>query len=107
MLYKFKSKAAGDVIMLAPQGKLAVEAMGKAAGQPGIVRAADLAAALAGLQAAAAKEAADRARITQEAAAKGEPKPLFDPITLAARFKPLMDHIQRAQREEADVTWGA
>ncbi len=33
MLYKFKSKAAGDVIMLEPNGRRVLEIIGKDAGQ--------------------------------------------------------------------------
>jgi Domain of unknown function (DUF1840) len=103
MLYKFKSKAAGDVIMLAPQGQRVMEAWGKVVGAPGIVRAADLPAAIA--EAAASAEIAERERVTQEALTKGEPKPLFDPLTLAVRFSPLIDHMKRAIQEQADLTW--
>ena len=37
MLYKFKSRATADVIMLEPNGRQLVQILGKAPGQPGIV----------------------------------------------------------------------
>ncbi len=37
MLYKFKSKAAGDVIMLEPTGRQIVGILGKSPGPQGII----------------------------------------------------------------------
>lgn len=37
MLYKFKSKAAGDLIMLEPNGRRVLEIIGKDAGPKGII----------------------------------------------------------------------
>ena len=42
MLYKFKSKAAGDVIMTGPIGDAVLRTMGKEAGAKGIVLPADM-----------------------------------------------------------------
>ncbi|HYF41680.1 MAG TPA: DUF1840 family protein, partial [Ramlibacter sp.] len=38
MLYKFKSKAAGDLIMLEPNGRRVLEIIGKDAGPKGIIQ---------------------------------------------------------------------
>ena len=37
MLYRFKSKAAGDVVMLEPNGKQVLEILGKDPAHPGII----------------------------------------------------------------------
>ena len=60
MIYKFKSKAAGDLIMLEPQGRRLLDIIGKDAGPKGIITAAQLAAAIAALEAAVAQDEAQR-----------------------------------------------
>ena len=49
MLYKFKSKAAGDVIMLEGNGRRVLEIMGKAPGPQGIILPVQMAAGIAAL----------------------------------------------------------
>ncbi|MDP3309775.1 MAG: DUF1840 domain-containing protein, partial [Polaromonas sp.] len=56
MLYKFKSKAAGDVIMLEANGRRVLEIIGKDAGAKGIILPEQMPAAIAALQAAIALE---------------------------------------------------
>eukprot|EP01034_Spumella_vulgaris_P028059 gene28059-34856_t len=52
MLYKFKSRAAADLILLEPQGRQILQIIGKAPAPNGIVTAAQIPAALAALEAA-------------------------------------------------------
>ncbi len=47
MLYKFKSKATGDVIMLGPNGDALLRALGRTPAPKGIVEPADMPAAIA------------------------------------------------------------
>jgi len=56
MLYKFKSRAAADLILLEPQGRQILEIIGKTPGPTGIVTAAQIPAALAALEAAVARD---------------------------------------------------
>ena len=56
MLYKFKSKTAGDVIMLQANGQKVLEVIGKDAGPTGIILAAEMPAAVKALQDAIALE---------------------------------------------------
>jgi len=58
MLYKFKSRAAADLILLEPQGRQILEIIGKTPGPTGIVTAAQIPAALAALEAAVARDEA-------------------------------------------------
>ena len=67
MLYKFKSRAAADLILLEPQGRQILEIIGKTPGPTGIVTAAQIPAALAALEAAVARDEA-RLRAAQVAA---------------------------------------
>ena len=55
MIYKFKSKAAGDVIMLGPNGDQMLRLLGREPAAKGIIEVADMAAAIAALQEAAAQ----------------------------------------------------
>ena len=54
MLYKFKSKAAADLIMLEPHGRQILEIIGKTPGNNGIVTAAQIPGAISALEAAVA-----------------------------------------------------
>jgi hypothetical protein len=52
MLYKFKSRATADVIMLEPNGRQLVQIMGKEPGTSGIVTAQQIPGAIAAIEAA-------------------------------------------------------
>ena len=56
MLYKFKSKNAGDVIMLEANGRKILEIIGKDAGAKGIILAEQMPGAIAAIAAAIAHE---------------------------------------------------
>ena len=60
MLYKFKSKAAGDLILLEPQGKQFLQLIGKTVQAKGIIEPGDMPAAIAALQAAIAQQEAEQ-----------------------------------------------
>jgi hypothetical protein len=110
MLYKFKSKVTGDVIMLQPNGKRLLEIIGKStpndAGDKGIILALEMTAALAALQAAIThEEAAQQAAIAQ-ALADHAPPPRFEAVSLRQRALPLMDMLRRCAREDEAIVWG-
>jgi len=106
MLYKFKSKAAGDLIMLEPNGRRVLEAIGKDAGPKGIIQAGEMSGAIARLEAAIAQEEADQKAAADEAKAKGEVAPRGDSVSLRQRAMPFIDMLRRAEKEQADVVWG-
>lgn len=103
VIYKFKSKAAGDVIMLGPNGDRVLGLIGKPTGGPGILEPQDMPAAVAALQAAI--EADDAVR----AAAVDEQDPATRPegISLRQRAWPLVEMIRRAQAADEPIVWGA
>ena len=112
MLYKFKSKATGDLIMLEPQGKQILRLIGKDPGAKGIILPSEMNAAIAALQAAVAQE-----ELAHQELAKAEPQPT-DPqgarpsvegprsISLKQRVVPFIDMLRRAQAEDKEVVWG-
>ena len=113
MLYKFKSKATGDLIMLEPQGRQILKLIGKEACPQGIILPAEMLSAITALQEAvvreeaaiqAAREAAQVATNDEQVkqasvdAAKG--------VTLKQRVVPFIDMLRRAHAEDKDVVWG-
>ena len=110
MLYKFKSKATGDVIMLQPNGQRVLEIIGKhSAAQPsskGILLPEQMPQALAALQAAIVQEQAQRDLAVAQAQAEHTPSPRFDAVSLGQRAGPLMDMIRVCQSADEPITWG-
>ena len=62
MLYKFKSRATADLIMLEPQGRQIVTIIGKTPGASGIVTAAQIPGAIAALEARSGGRAGEALR---------------------------------------------
>ncbi len=106
MLYKFKSKAAGDLIMLEPQGRRMLEIIGKDAGAQGIITAAQIPAAVGALEAAIAREEAMKKAANTEGAEPVDGQPVAEGISLRQRAKPFLDMLRRCDAARADVVWG-
>ncbi|WP_408597563.1 DUF1840 domain-containing protein [Limnohabitans sp.] len=110
MLYKFKSKATGDVIMLEPQGRQLLQIIGKSPDAKGIVLCTEIPGAIQALREAVAQEEAALAAAEQaqkDPASSGTPaKTASGSIRLKQRVVPLIDMLQRAHTEEVDVVWG-
>ena len=115
MLYKFKSRATADLIMLEPNGRQLLKIVGKGEEPHGIITAAQIPAAIQALQAAvAAEEAAEREQAQQQdapAAQEGE-EPQDGPgqgggeaVRLRQRAAPFIDMLKRSAAEDKDVTW--
>ncbi len=102
MLYKFKSKTTGNLIMLESNGQRILEIIGKTPGPKGIVLAAQMPAAIACLQAAIAQEAID----TQAAPDKHETGEADSPLGLRQRALPFIDMLKRCSEDGSDVVWG-
>lgn len=104
MLYKFKSRATADLIMLEPQGRQVVTIMGKTPGPNGIVTAAQIPAAIAALEAAVAAEETVPVDDAAGEATPQEDRP--DTVRLRQRVTPLIDMLKRSAAAEVDVVWG-
>ena len=107
MIYKFKSKSAGDVIMLGPNGDQVLTLIGKQPAAKGIIEVADMPAAMQAIEAAVAED--DRAR--EEAAAEvereGRPAPRGgDAVSLRQRAWPLVEMMKRSHAAGHDIVWG-
>ena len=113
MLFKFKSKACADLIMLEADGRRILKAMIGDDPVRGIVRAADLAATLARLDAAVAQDEAQRKALAEKAAARQagqevteDEEATLPAVRLAQRAAPMQQMIRRCMAEEADLVWG-
>lgn len=104
MLYKFKSRAAADLIMLEPQGRQIVTIMGKAPGANGIVTAAQIPAAIAALEAAVAAE--ETQPPSDDAAEETTADERAEAVRLRQRVTPLIEMLRRSAAENVDVVWG-
>jgi hypothetical protein len=102
MLYKFKSKATGDLIMLEPNGRRVLEIIGKDAGPKGIILPEEIAA----LESAIAREEADQKAAIEQAKAKGEVPPPLDAVSLRQRAVPFLDMLRRASQAGKEIVWG-
>lgn len=110
MLYKFKSKTCGDVIMLQPNGQHMLEIMGKfQPGTPlqvGILLPEQMHGALAALAQAIRSEEDARSQALAEAQSQHLPLPKFETLALKQRALPLMNMIKQCINDEVPITWG-
>jgi hypothetical protein len=104
MLYKFKSSAAGDVIMMGPTGDAVLRAMGREPSPQGIIEVADMAGAMAALERATAEDEAARAPGDQDAG--GDDDKRRDPVALRHRVWPLIEMMKRSSAANAPIVWG-
>ena len=108
MLFKFKSKACADLIMLEPDGRRILQAMIGQDPAKGIVQVADLPAALQRLDAAVAEDEARRKAVA-ERQARGQAEEgdqALPAVRLAQRALPMQQMLRRCIAEEADLVWG-
>lgn len=102
MIYKFTSKASGDVVMMGPQGDELMRLLGREPAPKGIIETAALPAALRALEAAAATEAAAAG---DDASRADDPE--RDPaVALRQRLWPVMEMLRRCQAAGQPVVWG-
>ena len=111
MLYKFKSRAAADLILLEPHARTILQIIGKEAGPQGVITVAQIPAAIAALQAGVAADEArlrdappvEEASSDPEAAADDERREV---VRLHQRAAPFIDLLRRSLEEGRDVVWG-
>lgn len=106
MLYKFKSKATADLIMLEPSGRRVLQVIGKSADAKGILEVVDMDAALSALRAAIEQEEQELAEARRLAEAEGSVAPAAPEVSLRQRAAPFIQMLQRAQAEDVPVVWG-
>lgn len=98
MIYKFKSAASGDLIMLGAHGDQLLRLLGREPAAQGILEPSVMSAAMATLQAAVAAEEEGSAADTEEAA-----KPA---VALRQRLWPMIEMLRRSELANEPVVWG-
>jgi hypothetical protein len=106
MIYKFKSKAAGDVIMMGPSGDHVLRVMGKQPAPKGIIEPSAMPAAMKAIEQAIVDEENERKQAEADAAAEGRTLTPRDVITLRQRAWPLVEMMKRAHAADEDIVWG-
>jgi DNA-directed RNA polymerase sigma subunit (sigma70/sigma32) len=105
MIYKFKSKAAGDLVMTQPVGDELLRLMGKEPAAKGIIEVAQMAANMAALEQAVRADDVARAQ-DAENDAETAVKDKLDRVSLRQRAWPLIDMMKRCADENAPIVWG-
>ncbi len=121
MIYEFKSRATGSVIMTKPVAEWILQIIGKAPGRTGIITVDQMPGAVDSLNRAIEQEKEElRAeRRAMESAGSGATKGAGSgdaekndtdddpyPVSLAQRAFPFIDLLKEAHRAGKDVTWG-
>ena len=101
MLYKFKSKAAGDVIMLGPHGDQVLRLIGKEPAAKGIIEPVTMAAAIQAIESAVADDDAARRDATDDGSETRR-----DKVSLRQRAWPLLEMMKRARMADQAIVWG-
>jgi len=101
MLYKFKSKVTGDLIMLESDAKRLLKIMGREDQVKGIFLAEQIPAAMSALELAIQAEADARAA-SDETVGQQDPKQ----VSLKQRSLPMLKMLQSCLAQSADVVWG-
>lgn len=113
MLYKFKSRAAPDLIMLEADGRRVLTLMTGAPDAKGILPWARMPEALQRLEQAVRAEEEAR-KILQERYQQGQASEEEmaqaererESVRLSQRVQPIMQMLKRCMAEEADLVWG-
>jgi len=102
MIYKFKSKATGDLIMLGPHGNQLMALLGREPAAQGIIEVEAMPGALAALQAAIEAEEAPLPNGDEDA---DEPAGARA-VALRQRLWPMIEMLRRAHAAGEPVVWG-
>lgn len=103
MLYRFKSRATADLILLEPHGRLLLGIIGKQADAQGIIALDQIPAALAALDQAVAAGEAEQPCATELTATDENPT---DAVTLRQRVVPFKEMLRRSAQGGQAVVWG-
>ena len=109
MIYEFKCRATGNLVMTEPVGRGLLETIGKQPGPQGLISVDQIPAAIARLHAAVEH---DRQRARQAAAGgaasagNGDDDEPAEQISLGQRAFPFIEMLEAALAAKRDITWG-
>lgn len=104
MIYKFKSQAAADVIMLKLNGDQMLAIIGKQPAAQGIITVAQIPAAIAALEAAVVTHEAAQSRRAEQPEMEIEVE--GDSVRLRDRVAPFVELLRSSAQAGKDVVWG-
>ena len=106
MIYKFQSKAAGDIIMLGPHGDQVMTWLGRQPANQGIFEVHDLARLIATLEAAVAEAPAPSTRADAKQDDDVNADVRGQAVGQRARVWPLVEMMRRALAAREPIVWG-
>lgn len=106
MIYKFKSKAAGDVVMLGESGNQVLRLLGREPAPQGIFEVADMPTLRTALEQAVAAEEAEQSQAEADVHAEGRRPSPRENVSLHQRVWPLVEMMKRAQADDHPIVWG-
>jgi Domain of unknown function (DUF1840) len=110
MLYKFKSKIDGDLIMLELHARHMLQIIGKEAGPQGIILPQDMPAALVALEQAIARDEAAKlaaSKLIRETAGDIDANPVTaDVVSLRQRTLPFINLLRSCHSANTSIVWG-
>lgn len=108
MIYRFKSKATADLMMLGPHGEQVLRLIGKQPASQGIIEVHQMPAAIEALHQAVLMD--EKRRSAQQEATPEEvmddQEPPADAVTLRQRVWPLVAMMTEAQSQNQAIIWG-
>ena len=107
MLYRFKSQATADVVMLEANARQLLEIMGKPSGPKGIITVDQMPGAVSALEAAIASDGQQNQHNHDAFAVESHADDAErQHVGLHQRALPLLQMLKRSQTESKDVVWG-
>jgi len=110
MLFKFKSQAASDLIMLEDDARRLLKIMLGNDPVKGIVQSQDLEACIAALESAVVLDKQARQSRSDPKNAPGhegnDDHAALSAVTLSQRAEPMLKMLKRCKAEDADLVWG-
>ena len=105
MLYRFKSRATADLVMLEPAGRRLLEVLGREPSEQGIFELAHLPELMTRLEQAVQQDEAMWQEAEAQAQAQGQQvkKP---EVSLRQRVWPMREMMRRCQAEGQPIVWG-
>jgi Domain of unknown function (DUF1840) len=104
MIYRFKSKATGDTIMLGPTGDAMLRALGREPSAKGIIEPQVMPQAVDALLRAMDEDSERRAQAAENSSSDGTSS--REPISLKQRLWPMVEMLHRAHAANEPIVWG-
>lgn len=105
MLYRFKSRATADLLMLEPSGRRLLEVLGREPSAQGILEWPDLPSLMLRLESAIEQEEAHLAQAERQAGLQGQTVRRPE-VSLRQRFWPMREMMRRSHAAQEPILWG-